>query len=169
MTEKIKKHFLKSKDTQLLLNQVSDKLKVNLEILKTKTNIEIVEAEFVKIYLISGKPLLANVEDNVFPTLAFQEFFMAAPKIVVDMGAVPHVCKGANVMAPGIVHFEGEFEKGDYIFIVDEKHGKPIAVAQALLSSEEAKLVNHGAVARNVHYVGDKIWDLIKKLQTIKG
>ena len=168
MVEKIRKHFLKSKDAQTLLNQISEKLKVSSEILKTKTNIEIVEMESAKIYLIGGKPLLAMLENTVFPTLAFQEFFALAPKIVVDMGAIPYVCKGANIMAPGIVRLEGEFREGDFVFVVDEKHGKPIAVVQALLGYEEAKSAKHGAVAKNVHYVGDETWDLIKKLQGLK-
>ncbi len=162
MTEKIKKYFLKSKETQSLLNQISEKLKVNLEVLKTKANVEIAETELAKIYLVNGKPLLAKIGDTLFPTLVFQEFFTLAPKIVVDMGAVPYVCKGANVMAPGIVRFEGEFREGDFIFVIDEKHGKPIAVVQALLDSEKAKQTRHGAVAKNIHYVGDKIWNLIK-------
>ena len=65
---------------------------------------------------------------RVLPTLLFTEFTAKAPKIVVDMGAIPYVCKGATVMAPGIVRVEGEFGKGDLVLIVDMKHGKALAL-----------------------------------------
>ena len=46
------------------------------------------------------------------------------------MGAIPYVCKGATVMAPGIVRVEGEFGKGDLVLIVDMKHGKALALGR---------------------------------------
>ena len=165
MPEKHKRHFLKAKEAKSLLDTASEKLKVNLEQnFKAKINVELVETEFADILLINGKPLLAKAEEKVFPTLIFNEFFASAPKIVVDMGAIPYVCNGANVMAPGIVRFEGEFRKGDYVFIVDENHGKPIAVGEILYDMNEAKKVTQGTVIRNIHFVGDKIWNLIKNL-----
>jgi PUA domain protein len=86
------------------------------------------------------------------------------PKVVVDMGAVPYVCKGANVMRPGIRRFEGDFAKDGLVFVVDEKHGKPLAVGEALCSQEEAQKATQGAVISNIHYVGDKLWNTIKEL-----
>ena len=46
---------------------------------------------------------------KTLPTLLFDEFTKKASKIIVDMGAIPYVCKGATVMAPGIVRIEGEW------------------------------------------------------------
>jgi PUA domain protein len=165
MPEKYRRHFLKAREARSLLNEASKKLKVDLaQIFKAKVNVELVETEFAEIFLINGKPLLVKAEENVFPTLIFNEFFTLAPKVVVDMGAVSHVCNGANVMAPGIVSFEGEFRKGDFVFVVDEKHGKPIAVGEIIYDMNVAKKVKHGIVVRNIHFVGDKIWNFIKKL-----
>jgi len=81
---------------------------------------------------------------------------------VVDMGAVPYVCKGADVMAPGVVKVEGEFHKGDIIVIVDQKYGKPLALGESLQDSETTRSTKKGAVVKNLHYVSDKIWDLAK-------
>ncbi|MGB9714495.1 MAG: DUF1947 domain-containing protein [Candidatus Bathyarchaeales archaeon] len=165
MSKRYRRYFLKEKDAKTVLKEVSEKLSINLdEIFKAKVNIEVVETEFAEIFLINGKPLLAKAEGKAFPTLMFNEVFYFAPKVVVDMGAVPHVCNGANIMAPGIVCFDGEFKKGDYVLIVDERHRKPIAVGEALYDAVEAGNVKKGVVVKNMHFVGDKVWNFIKKL-----
>jgi predicted RNA-binding protein (TIGR00451 family) len=107
--------------------------------------------------------LLAKTGEDLFPTLIFNEYFALAPKAIVDMGAVPYVCKGANVMKPGIRRLDGEFKKGDFVFVVDERHGKPLAVGETLYDKGEAEKAVHGAVIRNVHFVGDKIWNFLKE------
>jgi len=167
MPEKFRRYFLKSREAVALLSKVSEKLKINLEqIFKAKVNVELVETEFAEIFLINGMPLLAKAGEDVFPTLVFSEFLALAPRVVVDMGAVPHVCNGANVMAPGIRGFEGEFGRGDFVLVVDERHGKPIAVGEAMYDLDEAKKVKQGVVVRNMHFVGDEIWSLIKELES---
>lgn len=163
MSEKRRRHFLKDKETKILLNEISGKLGVDLSQIFRKANVEIVETESAEFFLLDGRPLFFKSDGNVYPTLVFKEFFVLAPKVVVDMGAVPYVCKGANVMAPGIRRFEGEFRKGTIVFVVDEKHGKPIALGEMIFDSEMAKDVKQGAVVRNIHFVGDRIWDLAKK------
>jgi len=165
MSKRFKRHFLKEKEAKKLLEDISKELKIPLEKCFSSTpKVEVVEIGFGKVYLINGEPALFKSEEVVHPTLLFKETFGFLPKVVVDMGAVPHICNGADVMAPGILRFEGEFVKGSMVLVVDEKHGKPIAVGEALYSSEEAVGVKHGAVVKNVHYVGDKIWKVIKEL-----
>ncbi len=130
----------------------------------TKPTVEAVETDYEEIYLINGKPLLFKLGEEVFPTLFFHEIFALLPKVVVDMGAVPYVCNGAAVMAPGIVRVAGEFGKGDIVLVVDEKHGKPLALGEILYDAENAKNVKQGAVVKNVHWVSDKIWNLAKTM-----
>jgi len=164
MSVKHKRNFLKEKEAKSILNQAEEKLKINIEqIIKNKASLELLETEFAKIYLINGKPRLAKTGEDLFPTLIFNEYFSVAPKAIVDMGAIPHVCKGANVMRPGIRRFDGEFKKGDFVFVVDEKHGKPLAVGEILYDKSEAEKITQGAVIRNVHFVGDRIWNFIKE------
>jgi PUA domain protein len=166
MPEKFRRYFLKAKDAKALLKKASEKLKVDLEqIFKAKANVELVQTEFAEIYLINGKPSLVKIGEDVFPTLVFNEFFASSPKVFIDMGAVPHVCNGANVMAPGIVRFEGEFREGDFVLVADEKHGKPIAIGQIIYDTDTAKNVTQGVIVRNVHFVSDKIWNFIKQLE----
>jgi PUA domain protein len=164
MPEKFTRHFLKTKEAEAFLTKSSEKLKGNLEqILKTKIKLELVQTEFAEIYIVNNKPLMVKVQEHIFPTLAFEEYIAISPKVYVDMGAVPHVCNGANIMAPGIRRIDGEFKSGDFVIVLDEKHSKPIAVGEIMYDSETAKKVTSGIVIKNIHYVGDKIWEFIKK------
>ncbi len=165
MAQKQRRYSLKSKQAKLLLNEVSERLNINVEALfGPRVNVEIVESSVGNVYLVNEKPLFFNLEERLWPTLLFQDFVSLAPKIVVDMGAIPYVCNGADVMAPGIVRVEGEFAMGDLVLIVDEKHGKPLAVGESLLDSYNVRNTKQGAVVKNVHYVSDKIWNFIKTL-----
>jgi PUA domain protein len=163
MPEKHHRYFLREKEAKSLLAEASTKLRTDLNtILKGKTSIEVVKSESVEVFLADGKPILAKSEGNLFPTLLFAEFLAVAPKAVVDMGAVPFVCKGANVMAPGVRRYQGEFRKGDFVFVVDEKHGKALAVGEALYDVEEARKAKQGVVFRSIHFVSDGTWGLMK-------
>jgi len=165
MPQKQRRYALKAKQARQILNEISERLKVTVEALfGTKANVEVVEADVGKIYLVNGKPLFFKVGETVLPTLLFQDSALHLPKIVVDMGAVPYVCNGADVMAPGIVRVEGEFGKGDLVLVVDEKHGKPLALGESLYDAASVRSAKQGVVVRNVHFVSDKIWNFVKTL-----
>ena len=83
--------------------------------------------------------------------------FAVLPKITVDMGAIPYVTKGSDVMRPGIVKYD-PFEKGAFVVIVDEKHGKMLAVGIALFGSKELEAIKTGRIIKTFHYVGDEFW-----------
>ncbi|MEM3551249.1 MAG: DUF1947 domain-containing protein [Candidatus Bathyarchaeia archaeon] len=163
MSKKHKRHFLKAKEAEAFLKKASEKMKIDLKnAFQDGAKIEIAETELGEIYFINGKPLIFKREDELLPTLMFNEFLNSASKVVVDKGAVPHICNGANVMAPGIVRIEGVFRKGDLVSIVEERYGKPIALGEALLNSEDAAVTKKGVILKTVHFVGDKIWNILK-------
>jgi len=165
MPTKQRRYSLKTKEAKQILTEASKNLKLDIEALfGSKVNVEVVESDVGAVYLIGGKPLLYKAGDKVLPTLHFSEFTAQAPKIVVDMGAVPYVCKGADVMAPGIVRIEGEFSKGDLVLVVDMKFGKALALGESLYDAENAKQTKKGPVVKTLHYVSDKIWDYTKTL-----
>ena len=91
--------------------------------------------------------------------MKFDEVIGSLPKVVVDMGAVPHVVNGAQVMRPGIREVKSDFGKGDLLVIVDERFGKAIALGLADMDSEAIKSTTKGKVITNVHYVGDLFWN----------
>lgn len=164
MSEFLHRHFLKEKEVRRLLADFSQKLKVKTEqLFGPKPHIEQAEIHGTEIFIVNGKPLIARSNELLFPTLMFEEIFHLLPKIVVDMGAVPHICNGAHVMAPGIVRIKGDFQEKDILIILDERHEKPLAIGVALLNSKTAKTLKHGKMAKNIHFVGDKLWDSLKK------
>jgi len=164
LPKKRRRHFLKEKEAKRFLLEVSKTLGTDIErLLGSKTGVEVNETEIAEVFIFNGRPLLARSNGVLFPTLSFEELFSVIPKIVVDMGAVPYVCKGADVMAPGLVTIKGEFEENDLLLVVDERHGKPLAVGVALFSSEDMKVLNSGKIVKNLHYVGDKLWNYLKR------
>ena len=164
MPTKQRRYPLKTKEAKQILEKASKKLRLDLDQLFGAKAIEVVESDVGEIYLIDGKPVLYKAGDVILPTLLFGEFVSNAPKIVVDMGAIPYVCKGATVMAPGIVRIEGEFGKGDIVIVMDMKHGKALALGESLLDADVAKTTKKGPVIKTLHYVSDKIWEYIKNL-----
>jgi PUA-domain protein len=166
MPEKNVRHFLRDKEATALMDRASRKLKVDLrQILAGKLRLEVVRADFGNIFLVNSRPLLVEVGENLYPTLVFTELFRTMPKVVVDMGAIPYVCKGADIMAPGIRRFEGGFDEGDLVVIVDEKHGKAVAIGETVLDHGKASKASRGIVVRNIHFVSDKTWNQIKEFE----
>ena len=115
-----------------------------------------------RVFLGGGKPIFIEDNGEVFPTLLNKEVLEALPKLTVDMEAVPHICNGADLMAPGIVKIRGEFKAGATVVVVDQKHSKSIALVKTLYDSHELAEKRRGKVAKNIHYVGDKFWKELK-------
>jgi len=159
-----KRYSLKTKEAKQILSEVSQRFNMNFDALfGGKANVDIVEFENVQIYTVNSRPIMFKTE-KFLPLLCFTEFIQIAPKVTVDMGAIPFVCKGANVMAPGIRHVEKEFSKGDLIIVIDEKHGKTLAIGESLFNSTEFRNTKNGPVIKTLHYVSDKYWNTAKLL-----
>jgi len=158
-----RRHSLKEKEARNIILEFSKKVKVKPEqLFESRKRIETIEIANAEIYLFDEKPLLANFNGKLFPTLFFNKVFSLLPKIVIDMGAIPHICSGADVMAPGVVRIEGQFDVDDFVLVIDERHSKPLAMGSALLDSQMVQQTKHGKIAKNLHYVGDKLWTSLK-------
>ena len=86
------------------------------------------------------------------------------PYVTVDMGAVKFVCKGANVMRPGITKFS-DFESGEIVCVIEESQNKFLAVGKAEISSKEAEDTSKGEVIKNMHYISDDFWESKKEIK----
>jgi len=163
MPSKQRRYALKTKEARQIIADASETTKLDLEALfGAKVIVEVVEGDEATLYLIGGKPLLYKADNKTLPTLHFTEFVAKAPRIIVDMGAVPYVCKGATVMAPGIVRIDGEFGKGDLVVVADMKHGKALGLGETLMNAETARQTKKGPIVKTLHFVSDKIWDNAK-------
>lgn len=128
---------------------------LNFEINK-KSKVEVVDD---KVIVVDEKPIFFYYKKRIGPTLHFMlENSDSLSKVVVDMGAVKFVVNGADVMRPGIVSCE-EFIEDDLVVVVDETHSKPLSVSIAIFDSESMMAEDSGKVLKNVHRVGDEIWN----------
>ncbi|MBS7648319.1 MAG: DUF1947 domain-containing protein [Candidatus Bathyarchaeia archaeon] len=163
---KIKRQYpLKESEKKALFKRLFEKFNKSPErTFGVKPKIEVVEFHERKVFIVNGKPLLIEVKDDLIPTLLCEDLVQQLSKVIVDMGAIPHICNGADIMAPGIVKIEGEFEEGDLVAVLDEKHGKTIAIAKALLNSRDARKLRHGKIFENIHHVGDQVWRISREI-----
>ena len=80
--------------------------------------------------------------------------------VTVDMGAVPYVANGADVMGPGVVDVDGTIDEGDLVWIRDERNLRPLAIGRALVSARDMLGKPKGRVVSSLHHVGDKLWSM---------
>ena len=136
------------------------------ELLKRAKRAELAKLRIrpIDLLIIDGVPAIVIEEEGAYPTvLAAHRLGLKLPTVVVDMGAVPHILNGADVMAPGIVKFD-EFERGDVVYVADEEGERVFAVGRALVSSSELSNMKRGKAVKNLHYAGDKLWIIIKEM-----
>ena len=98
----------------------------------------------------------------IFTLSGLYNYKLKSKYVVVDMGAVKFVVKGADVMTPGIVDSDKNIKPNDMVWICDEKNKKPLAVGIALISGEDMIKKEKGKAVIILHYVGDNLWDFIK-------
>lgn len=118
---------------------------------------EVVEEGGRRLILVDGSVSLLEEGGKLLPFVGRADGLRR--RVVVDMGAVPHLARGADVMSPGVVRVEGEIRPGEVVAVVDERHGKVLAVGEALVAGEEMR-GGRGKVVRNLHHVGDPVWRL---------
>ena len=106
--------------------------------MKAQWKIEIPKQKNIKTHdvnekgvIITGDEMTAiKIGDDILPFLDDIPILEKFPCVTVDMGAVKFVCKGANVMRPGIKKFS-DFENGEIVCIVEESQNKFLAVGKA--------------------------------------
>jgi PUA domain protein len=156
-----RRYFLREKETKRFLREIAEEENIDLTQL---LNVQFEVMEFPDdylIFLVNGNPFFVKSE-VVFPTLINDYVLNQFPSITVDMGAVPYICNGADVMAPGIVKVDGKFNVDDLVVILDENFSKKIAVCKVLYDSCKSTEKKHGKVAQNLHHINDKFWETFK-------
>lgn len=164
---KIKARYHLRDDTKKkILNQLKSTFGMDVKQLSTTQKFEMVETDYeYSIVLIDGEPIffmnmISKQDEKIFPTVrGALKFEPKRNLVVVDSGAVRAVSKGADIMCPGIVEADSQIRKGDIVIVVDEVHGKPLAIGSALTSGEEM-IGSSGKAIKSIHHVGDKIWNL---------
>ena len=152
-----KRYFLKKKKVKEIKNELGE----YGSFINNKDTLEMLEAEDYDFILVNGEPYIIMINEKPYPTIkAALNAELNSKVVVVDMGAVRFVTKGADVMSPGIVDADEDIEKDDIVLIVDETHNKPLAIGISLISGPEMVENDSGKAIKSIHYVGDAIWNL---------
>ena len=156
----MKSNLISKSETTALLKTVSErwgmefpKIK-NVKVHQILDDAQIITGDGIKIL---------KVDDDYLPFLTEIEMLKKFPAVTVDMGAVKFMCKGANLMRPGIKEF-GEFKKDKLVCIVEESHHKFLAVGKALVDSSELESMEKGEIIENIHYISDRFWETGKTI-----
>lgn len=156
-----KRHAIKKSQLASLMKKLTETIGEDAALYDAPM-IEIAEtASKFNIYIIDKKPLVIQQEEWAFPTLrgaVLRPF--SGRRIVVDMGAIPYMINGADVMRPGIVSVSDDVRAGSPALVVDESHDKPLAVVIPLYEAAEIIALEKGKAAKNLHYIGDELWNL---------
>lgn len=156
----MKSNLISKSETSALLKTVSEKWGIDLPKIKNLKVYQILDDA----QIITGKGIkILKMGDDYLPFLSETETLAKFPNVTVDMGAIKFMCKGANLMRPGIKSF-GEFEKDKLVCIVEESQHKFLAVGKAVASSSELETMDKGEVVKNLHYISDKFWEIGKTI-----
>jgi PUA domain protein len=157
----LKSNLISKSETSKILEQMKAQWKIEIPKQKNIKTHDVNE----KGVIITGDEMTAiKIGDDILPFLDDIPILEKFPYVTVDMGAVKFVCKGANVMRPGIKKFS-DFENGEIVCIVEESQNKFLAVGKAKMSSKEAEDANKGEVIKNMHYISDDFWESKKEIK----
>ena len=156
----MKSNLISKSETSALLKKISEEW--NMEFPKMK-NVR-VHHILNDAQIITGNKLkILKIGEDYLPFLSETEILEKFPNVEVDMGAVKFMCKGANLMRPGIKK-NSEFSKNDIVCIVEESQNKFLAVGKSEVDSSELENMDKGEVLKNLHYISDKAWEISKTL-----
>lgn len=151
----MKSNLISKSETSVLLKNVTEQWGIELPKIK---NLKVHQIEN-NAQIITGKGIkILRIDDDYLPFLSETTMLEKFPNVMVDMGAVKFMCKGANVMRPGIKK-NTEFEKDKLVCIVEESQHKFLAVGKSMVSSEELENMDKGEIIKNMHYISDKFWE----------
>lgn len=160
MVVKIKnRHRLKEREVKDLIYNL--KARFQGDFFDTDSTVDVGTIEEYTILLVNDSIDFIMHDNKVVFTL--QGLYKYQPKnhfVVVDMGAVGFITKGADVMVPGVVDADPGILKDDLVWICDEKHRKPLAVGVAMMTGEDMRMIKTGKAVKTLHYVGDRLWTL---------
>ena len=156
----MKTNLISKSETANLLKTVSEKWKIDVPKVK---NLKVYEIDN-EIQLITGEKIkILKIKNEYLPFLSEISMLEKFPFVQIDMGAVKFMCKGANLMRPGIKKFS-EFSKNDIVCIAEESQNKFLAIGKSEVDSSELVSMEKGEVLKNLHYISDKAWEVSKTL-----
>ena len=152
-----KRGRLREKEIKSLSEEIS--LKVGMQVFTVNDTIDKAESSDFDVIFVNNEILALVISGKAFLTVkGVLKYNPPKSHVTVDMGAVPFVVKGADIMGPGIVDADKDIKIGDFVWVRDVKNQRALAIGVAMVSGEEMLLRKTGKAIKNLHYVGDKLW-----------
>ena len=163
------RHFVRKSDLKPIKDNILKQYDQKFvdQIFPVKCKVEIIQTEAGDtLYAINNTLKLWRSSDGYIPVLKLLiNKKVDLEKVIVDMGAIRYVTNGADVMRPGITNIDPDIKKGDIIQIVDEKHGRALAIGKAMFDASDMESRSSGKVIKNIHTIQDSIWDFEKEFK----
>ena len=153
-----KRHRLKAKQVKALGAKMKEV--VGVDMLSSELAVDRARGVDMDFLIIDGRVAYLLEDDVAFPSL---RTLLDKPLDIrwaeVDGGAVRFLANGADVMAPGVKGADTGIVEGDWVYVKDGKHHRPLVVGRATMSGGDMIVANKGRAVQTLHYVADKIWD----------
>jgi len=152
-----KRGRLREKEIKALSEEISQK--VGIQVFTLKDTIDKAESSDFDVIFVNNEILAMVISGKAFLTVkGLLRYNPPRSFVTVDMGAVPFVVKGADIMGPGIVDADMEIRPGDFVWVRDVKNLRALAIGEAIVSGMEMLQKKPGKAIKSIHYVGDKLW-----------
>ena len=151
------RHHLRSDEIADLEDSLAEQLGIDLD----GDSYERVEFTDVdrEVVLVDGESLVASFDGDLFVTVLGANTHPPEKHVVtVDSGAISFVSDGANIMRPGITEATEDIESGDLVVVVEESHGKALAIGRAEADGSDM-VGDSGRVVESLHHVGDDLYE----------
>lgn len=152
-----KRKRMRDKDVKALAQQIEEVC--GTSVFSVEDGVDMAESTDYDLVFVKGD-ILALVKDGK-PFLTVRGILKYKPQnryVTVDMGAVPFVTNGADVMGPGITEADPQIAEGDLVWIRDARNGAPLAVGIAMRSGADLAAKQPGKAVKTIHFVGDRLW-----------
>jgi PUA-domain protein len=153
-----KRHRLKGKQVKALGVRMEEV--VGVDMLSAEPAVDRARGVDMDYLIIDGRVAYLVEDEVAFPSLrTLLDRGLDTRWVEVDAGAIRFLANGADVMAPGVCGADAAVNEGDWVYVRDATHGRPLVVGKALMSGPEMTIADKGRAIKTVHYVSDSIWD----------
>ncbi len=152
-----KRRRLRNKDIQALSIEIKEK--VGREHFTVGDAVDKASSTDLDVIFVEGKIMALIIDGEAFPSIrGILRYGAESGFVTVDMGAIPYVANGADIMAPGVVDADPDVSEGELVWVRDVENDQPLAVGRALVPGPAMSGSSSGKVVETIHHVGDKIW-----------
>ncbi len=159
MLELRHRHRLRRKEIKKIADDIE--LALGVKTFDEGAAVDMADALKLEVVLFENSVIAVLLEGKAFLTVrGLLKWPPQKAYVSIDEGAVRFICNGADVMGPGITGADRTIKEGDLVWVRDAKHGKPLAIGKALVPCETMAARSPGKAVKNLHYIGDDLWNL---------